>query len=214
MPEWVKRPSSGASIDRPKMRAVASDDVVKQLAIVTAKLGLSNAQAVRLLKACTLKTYLMPKSNPFCIAGTEAGTNYHHLTKGKKGHTEGLPECHIFASLINAAIEVAATAPEHKVDEGGMQKSCQEILKEYDVTLQSSKDLEGKVLCARFSKTYDSNVKRLEIHVVPALATVQFAIEHYLVHSGAELKLGTAPKGGLEREAQELLEKLCASSPA
>ncbi|CAE8642682.1 unnamed protein product, partial [Polarella glacialis] len=70
-----------------------------------ARLAMSTAAQLRLVKAATLQTVLFPTESSFVKAGHEAGARYSADVKQRNGgHTLPPPHTIIFASLLQATV--------------------------------------------------------------------------------------------------------------
>ena len=63
-------------------------------------------------------------------------------------------------------------------------------------------------IVARFRKAWDKGTVKLHLACRSDWCTVFESLEGALVASGAKRKLGQAPRSGLERQIQELLDAL------
>lgn len=136
------------------------------------------------------------------VVGTQAAKRYAEQTKGKSDHNLGVPAAHVWGALCVKAHELLP------------QGESKETLSAHIEAISTPISLSHTVLICKFSKCYDRGQIKLQICTVPELKPVTDVLFSVLVTEGAVEKAGQAPRGGLEREIQEILDTLQGSSGA
>ena len=204
---WFQQAQEGA---RPvKQQRVQDDEGLaskeKKMLEMLAKLCLKNSLEIRELQSAILCTFIVPRDSAIAVAGSDAAKNHVERMKAVQGNERkidalGPIHVHVWASIVNAAVGSAAT------------KEDADILKEhFDSITKPGSDPNSIALhvhVARFRKAWDKGTVKLHLACRSDWCTVFESLERALVASGAKRKLGQAPRGGLERQIQELLDAL------
>eukprot|EP00929_Paragymnodinium_shiwhaense_P067064 TRINITY_DN33744_c0_g1_i1.p2 TRINITY_DN33744_c0_g1~~TRINITY_DN33744_c0_g1_i1.p2 ORF type:complete len:234 (+),score=64.08 TRINITY_DN33744_c0_g1_i1:45-746(+) len=179
----------------------------ERLLNLVAKLALSSALQVRVLRSIMLDIYLLPEDHRIVGAIKAATTEYANQVEGisKQKRTEvlGLPHLHAWNAFLNAVkglckVQEVATAL---------------VAYEQQVVGQVSSSnlwtvLHAHVRYCRVQKCWAAKLKRLEINVVigtPA-ATLWDVLKKHMGTLGLQERRGMAPPGNLEEQVQRMLD--------
>eukprot|EP00969_Alexandrium_andersonii_P252313 11151056-Alexandrium_andersonii.AAC.1 len=151
---------------------------------------------------------MIPTDSPMCVGAVSARKSYGERTRGKKGHSEGPPDAHVWKSLLSEAIKMASDKPPGNV----AVARALTVLKEH----YSSSDLasvQQNVKSCTITKAFSSAQKRLEISFGPEVKLIGDAFAVVLAECEVATELiGAAPRGGIERELSQLVEGLSEAS--
>lgn len=167
---------------------------------ILTKLALKNAMDVRELQAASLVTVQLPKDNVMVnsmLTATRTFNAEQEKAKSSNGNPpEGQPHCHAWIALLEA-LNSQATPQEKETLEQHVQACC-----------SSPAAVACNVHVCRVKKCYDQSKMKICLAVNESvLPVVQIFERHVKNHHGKTLH-GQAPKGGLEREAQNFLDQL------
>ena len=185
---------------------------VKKLLIVLTKLSLTNAAEIREITGMLWNTVLIDVKSPIAVEMMAQGKSYHEATKQAKGDPAaqdrlGPPYVHIFAGLMLGLSKCQAQLAEEYA-KSLMEFWTQQVVAECKTPF----DLLGKVMYCKCkaAKVKDGKpgLAKVTIAMNTEFGAVQAAILAALVANGGIKKHGPAPRGPLERAAQELLEVL------
>ena len=82
------------------------DELLKRLSMLT----LQAAQKHRMVDAILLCTWKISAKASLATSMRRIGDEYHKKTKGKKGHTEGLPAWHLWGAMVKDLSEIEVDA--------------------------------------------------------------------------------------------------------
>lgn len=117
-----------------------------------------------------------------------------------KDHDQGPPHVHVWAALLQNAVDSAITPPQKEAIEAHMTGAT---------TPQS---LVHDVLYCRVATTYDKKHMKVYVATQPAVQEVVDELFAGLSLQGGIEKYGLTPKGAMERELQNLLEEIQSKS--
>jgi len=196
-----------------KKLATAANQHDKDL-LLLAKGVMQACQNARISLGITTSAGHIKTSSSVITSMKQAGAKYHTLTKGKKGHTQGIPAWWHWAALIRAASNIDVSGAEAPVLEAATN------LKTYMATVNSIWDLKGKVLhCARKTckekDTEGEEIDIIEVAVVEELKPMRDAAIAICEWKYKFKQLwGAAPPSGLEKEIQKMINRLGGKSTA
>ena len=200
MDAWELGPQP--SEKQPQKRvAIGADKELAKAVHLIARLCLKNSLEVRELQAACCVTFIAPKASPYVQAMLGATKQYADKAKasqmGKCEHPPGEPHVHAWAALLRVALEdTALSAEDCAAVEQHRAMSTDPII------------MSGVVYVAKLRKAFDKNTMKMFFSVhrdaEPALA----ALTKGVLHNGGKLKRGQAPRSGLEREVQEVVDHL------
>ncbi|CAK0822145.1 unnamed protein product [Prorocentrum cordatum] len=221
-PSWgLKRgaePAQGAEgPDRKKhiqdLLAKGEDvSTVKKLLTVLTKLSLTNAAEIREITGMLWNTVLVEVKSPIAVEMMARGKSYHEESKKAKGDPAaqdrlGPPYVHIFAGLM---LGLSKTEPQ--LEETHTNSLTEFWAQQVAAEGKTPLDLLGKVMYCKCkaAKVKDGKpgLAKVTIAMSTEFGAVQVAILAALAANGGIKKHGPAPRGPLERAAQELLEVL------
>ena len=212
-------------------RSNMDDETLEQLVLALGRLVMQNSSELREIQAVCLTTFLIDAVFPPIVAGLEAGQTFQKLVvlqKAKKGkqlnslasasssamevEEENLGSPHVMVAL--AVLPAMATL-------GGMTPEQQLVMKNWwDKILDKTEDeIAREIPVFRVRKPQVATVvQKKGKKTVPGApyAKLQFAVKDYqvqdilcsiMIRGGGMEKAGPAPRGFLERQARELLEK-------
>lgn len=194
----------GSSEQPAKKMAVGHDkqQVSKALHLI-GRLCLKNALEVRELQAAVFITFLVPKKSDYVqapLAATkEFAENAKRAKEGKCPMPPGEPHVHAWAAILRVALEDAALGD---FDKQNIQshRNCS----------TDPEAMSHAVFVCKLRKAYDRDSMKVffSVHrdVEPALKAVMKGITAH----GGKQKVGQAPRAGLEREVQDVIDELTA----
>jgi hypothetical protein len=182
-----------------KGAAEAGGDVHKELAMILAKLCLINATEIRDINGAI---HITKKELSICEAMKEAGVKYDDAVQGNPTHNLGPPFLHVWIAMIKAMVQLKDMEVAHK-----------ELLIKYwnDTIMKKTMDeLITSVSYCRLKKTMKPEIVKVQycLTIQSEYTGMGQAIAAAWKLEKAELKIGPAPRGILEREARRLLTKL------
>jgi hypothetical protein len=177
-------------------------DVHKELVKILAKLCLTNATEIRDISGVIYITYLVKKESSICEAMKEAGVKYDDAVQGNPTHNLGPPFLHVWIAMIKAMVQLKDMEVAHK-----------ELLIKYwnDTIMKKTMDeLITSVSYCRLKKTMKPEIVKVQycLTIQSEYTGMGQAIAAAWKLEKADLKIGPAPRGILEREARRLLTKL------
>ena len=206
--------------------------VLQELIVMLGRLVLQNSADIRELTAVSLMTFLIP-AGPILEAGLEAGQHYQALIKKSKEdkkpaaaaaassaapgeeEVEQLGSPHVMVAMATLPaifkVEKAYSADDIRAvktwwDEMIVKASEDEVGREIPIFKVRKPQTPSK---GRKSKKGKIEVPEMYGKLVVAFRNQEVAeiLHRGLTHSGAVRKTGPAPRGWLERQAQEMLNK-------
>ena len=196
---WAR---TGADTDgKPSKRQAAGSEKFLMHGIqVLTKLALKNAMDVRELQAASLVTVQLPKDNAMVssmLAATRAFNAEQEKAKSSNASPpDGQPHCHAWIALLEA-MNLQAHEQEKEILQPRVQNCCSSPLA-----------VACNVHVCRVKKCYDQSKMKICLAVSESVSpVVQIFERHVKNHNGKTLH-GQAPKGGLERDAQNFLDQL------
>jgi len=206
MDAWAKHLANGRekAAERPrKARAVGEEASMRELLVILAKLGLKNAQDVRLLSSLAYTAIRLDKDSEIAEAVRSATKLHADRTRGKSGHGEGAPDPLAFAAVL---VECSKRADEPQ------KKTIVEFCTAYQ---PGSPVLQHIVPCCRLQKCHDSSKVKLFLKLRRGAglsdrdaSILEDVVMGIAVASGGEQLHGQATRGAMERRAQDLLKEL------
>ena len=203
---WFQTVHDGQPAVKLAKHASADDQPdTKTMLDVMAKLCLKNSLEIREMQAAVLRTYLVPRDEAFATAGLDAARAHMEKVKDAKGNAKKLDElgpvhAHVWAAVVKEAVSHPIAEEDKKV----LQKHFEEIT----AAGSTAADVASQVHVARFKKAWDKKTMKLHLAAQQSLEPVLDALEKALVATGGKRKHGQAPRGGLERQLQEMLDAL------
>jgi hypothetical protein len=154
---------------------------------------------IRELQAAVMVTYLLPKDAAIVQDAQAAIKNYVDMaTKARNGEgkqPQGEPHVHCWAALVARATRDTTNEKDRKV------------LIDHATATTEPERLLDKVFVCKLKKAFDKNTLKLQISASSKLDEEMQAIDKVLKAAGGRLKRGQAPKSGLERDLQDVLDK-------
>ena len=181
-----------------KFQRADDSDVIKTAVVLALKLGLANAQAVRMLMSVAFVSYLVPTANSIVQAAVKAGRAYNDATKGKSGHGLGHPYPHIWAAMVTAALKTKSDGldgPKAILLRHSEECKSSALLFKVVAQCRVKRCLEGERHAVMIAAGVDGS------EVVQAMMTI-------IEKEGGLRCWGMAPATGQEREAQKLIDQL------
>ena len=174
--------------------------------VCLAKLTCKLEEQIRVHDYLLQRCFLIAKESDFSQAGKRAMVEYSKKTKGKKGHGEGRPEQTLFRTFVVVSLKLAKAA----ADEEGMRHLI-DFIKQY----KHPKDIPKESLgYCRLSDTHEVRDQPHRRRIMLAAGTNATGIRamdtviKYICIEGATEQEGVAPKGGVARKIQELLDNM------
>ena len=201
----VNQPKSSDTIQHPQSKLKDEEKLIKLLSI-----GLLDAQQrVQALEAISLDVLICPRQLPLFEA-IEASNKEHAATTKEMSKEERKkhPEQHWMA--WQAVLTATSTLANFKKD-----TVLVEAITKYEVDIQQLPQdqlwelLHDEVKHVKVSKAFNKSDAKLEITMLGRSNNVWKQIRKFLTtHCKCDLKSGSAPRTGLMRETQILLDKL------
>ena len=218
-------------------RGNMDDETLEQLVLALGRLVTQNSSELREIQAVCLTTFLIDAVFPPIQAGLEAGQTFQKLVvlqKAKKGKQPALATSSASASASASAVEVEeenlgsphvmvalAVLPAMAILPG-MTPTQQQIMKNWwdKILDKSEEEIAREIPVFRVRKPQVATaLQKKGKKTVPSVpyAKLQFAVKDYqvqdilcsiMINGGGMEKAGPAPRGFLERQARELLEKV------
>ncbi|CAK0874673.1 unnamed protein product, partial [Prorocentrum cordatum] len=165
------------------------------------KLSLDSAQDVARIAALAYFSYDVPKDGEIDKAVTGAARARNDKYKGQSGHNGGSPHAHSFIALLLALH--GHGDPEHK-------KNIETFMGGFS---PENRHIQQVVGCCVRQQAFKSDRRKLFFKLLraPGLTeadknVLEDIVDKLLTTNGAVRKLGRAPRGSLERRAQQLLD--------
>eukprot|EP00929_Paragymnodinium_shiwhaense_P004237 TRINITY_DN10501_c0_g2_i2.p2 TRINITY_DN10501_c0_g2~~TRINITY_DN10501_c0_g2_i2.p2 ORF type:complete len:235 (-),score=76.16 TRINITY_DN10501_c0_g2_i2:852-1556(-) len=187
------------------------DKATRKLLQMVAKLALSSALQVRVLKSIALDVFLV-KEDGWLVKGLKEATTAYAEQADKIGKEQrvqaiGMPHLHAWNKLLSMCKDVGAKneqaqkiIDQYKELVGGLVSQGQGI---WDI-------LHTHCRYCRVQPCWAKNMKRLEVNIVcnsPA-APVWEIMKVVLKENGASERRGMAPPGNLEEKIQKAIDEL------
>ena len=217
-------------------RSNMDDETLEQLVLALGRLVMQNSSELREIQAVCLTTFLIDAEYPPIKAGLEAGQTLHKLVllqKAKKAKqnpgalatssaSASAKEVEEDENLGSPRIMVALAVLPAMAILPGMTPAQQQIMKSWweKILDETEEEIAREIPVFRVRKPQVTTAQQKKgKKTVPAApyAKIQFAVKDYQVQDilctimtrgGGMEKAGPAPRGFLERQARELLEKV------
>ena len=218
-----KREAEEVVQEAAKKAARKGGDVLEELVLVLASLVLVNSRELANLCGTVYTTCLLPVQAAIGKAAVAAGKKYDEQVKQLKEDKEtddsvdtgklGSPYLHVWAAVIMMLVQEEVDA-ERKAffkkywDEVIMVMPLQQLgehIRYFRVRAPKGKEKEKE------AKKKKQTVKlqfAFNVEGIPAAQGLSKFFEGSMLHEGGERKVGPAPRGSLERDAQRLLDKV------
>ena len=174
------------------------------LLMALSSLSLSSAQHLRDVVGAVFLTFIAPATSPPVIEMSFAGQKYHLHHQQDQPEDIGPPYLHIFLALLQALMKHLPQYSEETRDT--LQKYWTEV-----VLVKPRAALAADVQFCKCKPTYHDKGKapsHFKIQVRVQDPGLEAALTSALVSfEGCSQKLGGAPRSGLEREVQRLLDQ-------
>ena len=172
------------------------DELVLKAVQLLMKSNLKLSADVRALQSATFRTCLIPSTASFVIKAKEASQKYNDLVQAAgKHHDLGPPHVHVWAALTVEAAAHLTGEPLQRVEAHAAE-------------IDSPSKLLSDVLYCRVAPAYGGKHVKIYLTTTDKLKSVADAFFLAFKTQGGEEKFGLAPKGGLERELQALLDEI------
>ncbi|CAK0865233.1 unnamed protein product [Prorocentrum cordatum] len=206
---WASFLGGGAAEPPRKRRGGGSaedGDKIKELLSILVKLCLQTKQEVRMLMAVVFICFRVATDSTAAQGVRKAYTIHADRTKGKSGHDEGGPDPWAFIVLL---IEASTS---EQIEEGDLAK-IRTFLAAHPPPSDprggpASDELQEAVPCCKLQKMYNSNQVKLFIRVHPKYVELENIVIKHLRGMKCKQYFGQAPRGALERRAQDLFKDL------
>ena len=185
-------------------RAEEKTEAAKMMEVM-AKLCLKNSLEIREMQAAVLRTYLVPRDEVFATAGLDAAKAHMEKAKAAEGNSRKMEEMgpvhvHVWAAIVKVAVDYVAKEDDKTV----LQQHFETITK----AGSTAAEVAFHVHVARFKKAWDKKTMKLHLATHASLEPVLDSLDKALLATGGKRKSGQAPRGGLERQLQEMLDAL------
>ena len=127
-----------------------------------------------------------------------ARAKHAEVTRGQSGHKEGPPDGYAFVAIL-VAISESPTCQPHETN------AIAQFLSDHP---PKSEALMRYVLCCRVQDAYSKEYKKVYLKLAPECKNLEDPVQSAIKRMGGEQFFGQAPRGSLERRAQELLTAL------
>ena len=192
--------------------------LMRALVSVLARLTLTNARELAEVTGSVYDCFLVGASLPLTREALQAGKDYSNDCKSKgKDHGNGPPWVHIFVRMIQGLAGMPTT-------QGAAKEALNIFWRETVMKEHLGLDfLQEHVRMCKLKPTYfdkkagkEPTQYKMTLCFSPLMQnkelhqgkTIQTAMAEALKAAGATRKLGSAPRGGLERDAARLLRRL------
>ena len=188
------------------------EELIEDMVKLLGKLILTNSMQIREVCGVVYNTYELDLKLDIMTAMKEANKKYHENTKDNPTHELGPPYLHTWTALIKTLAE-----------ETKLQQASRKAMVHYwnsKVTKVPPMQLADEVKYCRIRENKGDGKKaatkgRLQFalshdsqHTDMDGKTLAMALDEALLTLGATRKVGTAPRGPLEREISKLLDKM------
>eukprot|EP00929_Paragymnodinium_shiwhaense_P060960 TRINITY_DN30432_c0_g2_i1.p2 TRINITY_DN30432_c0_g2~~TRINITY_DN30432_c0_g2_i1.p2 ORF type:complete len:251 (+),score=30.56 TRINITY_DN30432_c0_g2_i1:163-915(+) len=202
------RRSSGPRDTEDGAAGLTRDSAVRDLLLATARLTLATTQATKALTAATMDTLLTPKTAQVCEDIKKATKDYSDkalsLPKESK-HTMGPPHIWVWQAILGSyTAQVKAEDRNSKVKE--YMESIGKVAAQDKTTV-----IAEHVRYCRMTKCFDGSKLKIQMAICAGTPSHEawLALRARLVHvDKAQLKVGLAPRSGLERQVQTALDDM------
>ena len=192
--------STGEPGGASKKQAGGSEKFLMKGVQLLAKLSLKNAMDIREIQSTVLTTVILNQDDLYVQAATAATQEFNkHQDQAKAGNGEppaGPPHCYAWIQMLELLVTDGLAEEEKKA----VQAFCSEH--------PSPEQMATVVHVCRVKKAFQKGKTKLCLAVHDSAEAVLQLLVKKLPERGGELKRGQAPKGGLERELQGLLDQL------
>ena len=197
--------------DRTTRRRVGqADSGTRKLVHLVAKLALSSALQVRLLRAIIIDCWRMPSADPAIQRGFSATKAFakaaETVPREQKLAKLGLPHLQLWNAFLQVVKETLTAAPQREA----LLKYIAEWGPRVKDNAQGFREMAKEVRHFRLVTHYDKKTTRVEAQISPAsMSHVVYTdiIVPYMKNQGGEEMEGIAPRGDLERRIQEALDE-------
>jgi len=180
------------------MRAIPQNDKQSELLQIIAKLCLKNAQELRMLCSIAYLTFKMKADCPLVEAAATAKTKHADATRGQSGHKEGAPDGFCLVAILLFLHDSHSCNAEQ----------CSAIQQFLTERPHKSEALQRDVLCCKVQEAFAKEFKKIYLRLAPECKAIEELITEQMKKLGGEVLYGQAPRGSLERRAQELLKAI------
>ncbi|CAE7943317.1 unnamed protein product [Symbiodinium necroappetens] len=193
----------GPPAARPMAKRVAvgtEKDMAKAVHLI-ARLCPKNSLEVRQLQAACFVMFILPKACPYVQAVVNATKQYADKAKGaQSGKCEpppGEPHVHAWAALLRVAM-----------DDEALNTDDRQAIEQHRAVSTDPLIMSGIVYVCKVRKAFDRDSMKMFFSVHRDAEPSLTALTKGLIHAGGRLKRGQAPRSGLEREVQEVVDHL------
>ena len=180
---------------RPRQGNTEKDDYQELLMLMT-KLSLKNANELRAVIAVAFMCVKVKAESEEAKAVAETIKLHADITRGKKGHKEGAPGPFAFMKLLSVIVQ--RLPEEDKI-----------VIQQFAASHPpKSPQVQSDILCMKHEVCYDKEHAKLYFKMQPEYRQVELIVHKALVASGGQHLVGSAPRGSLERRAQEIIDKM------
>ena len=201
MDQWELNPDSNGQ--PAKKLAVGHDKQMSKALHLIGKLSLKNALEVRELQAAVFHTFLTPKKSEYVQAALAATKDFADKAKrakeGKCAMPPGEPHVHAWAAMLRVALEDPA-----------LSESDKQAIQVHRNNSTHADELSHAIFVCKLRKAFDRDTVKCFFSVHRDAEPALQAVTKGLMAHGAKQKLGQAPRAGLEREVQEVIDELTA----
>lgn len=197
MDAWANAAQSANPRPAKRGRGAASSGGadVEKLLVLVAKLGLKNAQDMRAVQATVFKTVMLDRDSSVAELALEAIKVY--MERAKAQAQEYPPSTAVWEAVTRAAAAVPALEQAHK-----------DTIAQHRAQVTDPAMLASTVTHCRTAKAFDKKKVKLHMAVHASVEPVMCAVIRACQLTGGRLLYGQAPKGGLERDIQKMMDQL------
>ncbi|CAE8657464.1 unnamed protein product [Polarella glacialis] len=183
------------AVDR---RGVDKQGVDRQLLLALGKKAVMDDNILRQHEAIIVDTLSLPGTLPEVVAMRSAGAAYNEAVRVRgKQHDLGSPHLHVWAALVMAVLK-----------EQDVPEALRLALQTHVTEAKKPTDLQDHIRHCRIGAMWNPERFKLQIAVAPSAQMLWTLLCDYLVHRGATILRGTAPKGPLVRKISKCLTAL------